>query len=123
MTGMMLPVRSILVCTLLTLQGMLVPLSADKQCARKAFVAREVLDNALRQGFEKPEFRITVQADGQALLYRRYGMDSRSFYAVTFWTDGCAILTDTGQPRRFVFPRSAYNTGVFEEMTPFDAQM
>ncbi|MDH3742869.1 MAG: hypothetical protein OER56_14860 [Hyphomicrobiales bacterium] len=123
MVGMMLPIRSILVCTLLAQQGTLSLLSADEQCANKTSVARQVSDIAKLQGVEKPEFRVTEQEDGQALLYWRHGMDSRSFYAVTFRPDGCAVLTDAGRPRRFVFPRSAYNTGVFEEMAAFDGRM
>lgn len=120
MAGMRLFVRSFLICATL---AALVPASAKAKCSSKVSIAHLVAETAKRQGSGRPEFRITKQADGQALLYWRYGMDSRSFYAVTFRPDGCAVLTDAGQPRRFVFPRSAYNTGVFEEMAAFDGQM
>lgn len=120
MAGMRLLVQSVLICAML---AALVPVNAKEECSNKGSVARQVTETAKRQGLGQPEFRVTKQADGQALLYWRYGMDSRSFYAVTFRPDGCAVLTDAGQPRRFVFPRSAYNTGVFEEMAAFDAQM
>lgn len=117
---MRLPLQVILIGATL---AAFVPASAKEKCSSKKLVARQVAETAKRQGVGQPEFRITKQADGQALLYWRFGMDSRSFYAITFRPDGCAVLTDTGQPRRFVFPRSAYNTGVFEEMAAFDAPM
>ena len=120
MAGMRVLVRSLLICATL---AALVPASAKAKCSSKASVARQVAETAKQIGFMQPEFRYTKQADGQALLYWRFGMDSRSFYAVIFRSDGCAVLTKAGQPRRFVFPRSAYNTGVFEEMAAFDAQM
>ncbi|NNE23404.1 MAG: hypothetical protein HKN11_12425 [Rhizobiales bacterium] len=120
---MMWPIRSVVVCALLALPGALTPVSADDYCANRTSVARQISDIAELQGIEKPEFRITEQDDGQALLYWRHGMDARSFYAVTFRPNDCAVLTDAGRPRRFVFPRSAYNTGVFEEMAAFDTRM
>ena len=96
------------------------PSVAGDKCLSKLLVAQQVNSTAKRHGLKRPEFRITRQADGQALLYWRHGMDARSFYAVTFRANGCAVLNRSGSIRRFVFPRSGYNTGVFEEMARFD---
>lgn len=121
MKGMRLPIVSLPVAAMLAVVGAALPAGAGEACVSTASLARQVSQAARQRGVKRPEFRITRQEDGQALLYWRFGMDSRSFYAVTFRPDGCAVLTRSGQPRRFVFPRSGYNTGVFEEMAVFDA--
>ena len=93
--------------------------SAEEACATRDAVARQVRDTALERGLAEPVFKIQRQDDGQALLYWDYGERSKAFYAVTFRADGCAVLTDRGNPRRFIFPKSRYNTGVFIEMELF----
>ena len=93
--------------------------SAAEVCSTRDAVARHVRTSAIERGFAAPVFKIQRQADGQALLYWDYGERSNSFYAVTFRADGCAVLTEQGSPRRFVFPKNRYNTGVFYEMDLF----
>ena len=94
--------------------------AASEKCSDKQSVARAIQMQAKVNGFGDPMFRIKRAADGQALLYWHYGDSFRSFYAVTFRANGCVILTDNGTPRRFIFPKSAYNSGVFAELDKFD---
>ena len=102
--------------------GQLFPLAqsgAAESCTSQHSVARQVILQAEREGPAVPVFRIARQSDGQAILYWDHGDHSKSFYAVTFRANGCAILTGKGNPRRFIFPKSAYNSGVFYEMDLF----
>lgn len=70
-----------------------------------------------------PEFRISNADDGQSLVYWHTGGQTGSFFAATFKSDGCAVLTTEGKLRRFIFPKTAYNTGVFFELDEFDYKL
>ncbi len=96
---------------------------ASEKCSDQQAVAREILMQAKVNGFGNPVFRIKRANDGQALLYWHHGDTSRSFYAVTFRANGCVILTESGKPRRFIFPKSAYNSGVFAELDKFELSL
>jgi len=103
--------------------GCLCPLAqsgASEHCASQHSVAQHIAEQAELEGSVTPVFRIERQADGQAILYWDLGAHTQSFHSVTFRANGCAILTDRGSPRQFIFPKSAYNSGVFYEMDLFE---
>lgn len=111
---------SVLTVAAFGLASLVGPASADRNCLTEDELAQLISEEAEADGYADTEFRITRQEDGQALLYWDHGGDTRSFYAVTIRANGCAVLTAKGNPRRFVFPKSAYNSGVFYEMDEFD---
>ncbi len=94
-------------------------------CITHQDLVRTVFEK-LKQDKEKnktPEFRISNADDGQSLVYWHTGGRTGSFFAATFKSDGCAILTTEGKLRRFIFPKTAYNTGVFFELDEFDYKL
>ncbi len=96
---------------------------ASQSCADLQSVARQIKSYANSSGYGDPVFRIKRSDDGQALLYWHYGDKFKSFYAITFNATGCAVLVDGGKPRRFIFPKSAYNSGVFAELDEFELML
>jgi len=92
------------------------PATAAADCITHQRLTQQIQVLAAKNGYGTPEFRIKRNPDGQALVYWHYGEITGLFYAVTFRANECAILTDAGKPRRFVFPKSAYNSGVFFEL-------
>lgn len=88
----------------------------DDQCITHEAVIEEVQLEADKDEHKSAEFRITKADDGQSLLYWHFGGRTGSFHAVSFNAKGCAIHGASGIMRKFIFPKTAYNTGVFFEM-------
>ncbi|MEM9330482.1 MAG: hypothetical protein AAGA53_04095 [Pseudomonadota bacterium] len=86
------------------------------QCVKHPGLIKIVQLEATEKGHDSPKFRIKRAEDGQSLVYWHFGGRTGSFYAATFRTDGCAILTTSGTVRMFTFPKTAFNTGVFFEL-------
>lgn len=89
-------------------------------CITHHDLVRSVLEKTLKDKNKSAEFRINRADDGQSLIYWHTGGRTGSFFAATFKSDGCGILRDSGELRRFIFPKTAFNTGVFFEMDKFD---
>ncbi|MEM9279201.1 MAG: hypothetical protein AAGA76_11560 [Pseudomonadota bacterium] len=88
----------------------------NAHCINHQGLVTLVKSEATAKDYGSPVFRVKRAVDGQSLVYWHFGEKTGSFYAVTFKTDGCAILTDEGSLRRFAFPKTAFNTGVFFEL-------
>ncbi|MEM7215185.1 MAG: hypothetical protein AAF423_06545 [Pseudomonadota bacterium] len=88
----------------------------SSECVDYKTLVGLIQSKAKLEDYDSPEFRIKRADDGQSLIYWHYGEKTGSFYAATFRTDGCAILTSKGDLRRFAFPKTAFNTGVFFEL-------
>lgn len=95
----------------------------DKSCITHQDLVQMLVEKLKPERDQALEFRINKAEDGQSLLYWHTGGSTGSFFATTFKSDGCAILTTTGEPRRFIFPKTAFNTGVFFEMDEFDYKL
>lgn len=94
--------------------------SAQNTCITHRNLVQQVLEKAQADKNQQPEFRINKADDGQSLIYWHTGGETGSFFAASFKPDGCAILTAMGELRRFTFPKTAFNTGVFFEMDKLD---
>ena len=93
--------------------------NSAEMCINHNQLVQKITSETRASASGKPEFRIKRAEDGQSLVYWLDGNDNGRFYAATFNAKGCAILTDSGELRRFVFPKTAFNTGVFFEMDVF----
>ena len=92
----------------------------NQACITHQNLVQQINEKFQAQKDKTPEFRISKAQDGQSLLYWHLGGETGSFFAATFKKDGCAILTTNGELRRFTFPKTAFNTGVFFEMEKLD---
>jgi len=101
---------------------MTAPAKAEDTCIMHETLIQQIDREALQEPEQKPEYRVTWSEDGQSLIYWHYGSEKGRFFAVTFMSDGCAIMTDKGTPRKFTFPKTAYNTGVFFEMDVYKSK-
>jgi len=114
------PVRKVLAFSLLFMSAAVLygatTAKAEETCIMHETLIRQIDSEALQDPEQKPEYRVTRADDGQSLIYWHYGGEKGRFFAVTFMSNGCAIMTDNGTPRKFTFPKTAYNTGVFFEM-------
>lgn len=95
----------------------------NNACITHQDLVRTVLKTFEQDKSKTPEFRISNADDGQSLVYWHTGGRTGSFFAATFKSDGCAVLTTEGKLRRFIFPKTAYNTGVFFELDEFDYKL
>lgn len=95
----------------------------ENSCITHDDLVIQVYEKSKTNDKEKLEFRIKTADDGQSLIYWHTGGKTGSFFAATFKSNGCAILTKKGKLRRFTFPKTAFNTGVFFEMDEFDYKL
>lgn len=95
----------------------------NSACITHQDLVRTIAKNLEPEKNKAPEFRINKADDGQSLVYWHTGGETGSFFAATFKSDGCAVLTSSGELRRFTFPKTAFNTGVFFEMEKLDYKL
>ena len=109
--------KTILIAIIILLTSFISPaLAQENTCITHKILIEEIYTNATNQTDETPEFRIAKTEDGQSLVYWHLGGENNSFNAVTFKTNGCAVLNPSGEIRKFIFPKTAFNTGVFFEL-------
>lgn len=91
-------------------------LHAGETCLKHAKLTENIRIKAKLKGKGTPRFRIERDGSGQSIVYWDHGEAAKTFYGVTFRANGCAITLSNGLTRRYVFPKTRYNSGVFYEM-------